>query len=106
MLEAHPRLTKEAIFAAFAFAADTLRSDIIYPITDKIVGRLRHDGHSVIYIAEESPGITWRLFSRLSRAVAHRDLSRLPAAHLTPSVGPPCVPPTWNGCTCWSALYS
>lgn len=35
MLEAHPRLTKEAIFAAFAFAADTLRSDIIYPITDK-----------------------------------------------------------------------
>lgn len=35
MLEAHPRLTKEAIFAAFAFAADTLRSDIIYPISDK-----------------------------------------------------------------------
>jgi uncharacterized protein (DUF433 family) len=35
MLEAHPRLTKEAIFAAFAFAADTLRSDIIYPVSDK-----------------------------------------------------------------------
>jgi uncharacterized protein (DUF433 family) len=35
MLEAHPRLTKESIFAAFAFAADTLRSDIIYPISDK-----------------------------------------------------------------------
>lgn len=35
MLAAHPRLTKEAIFAAFAFAADTLRSDIIYPISDK-----------------------------------------------------------------------
>jgi len=35
MLEAHPRLTKEAILAAFAFAADTLRSDIIYPISDK-----------------------------------------------------------------------
>lgn len=35
ILEAHPRLTKEEIFAAFAFAADTLRSDIIYPITDK-----------------------------------------------------------------------
>lgn len=35
MLEAHPRLAKEAIFAAFAFAADTLRSDIIYPISEK-----------------------------------------------------------------------
>lgn len=35
MLEAHPRLTKEAIFAAFAFAADTLRSDVIYPISEK-----------------------------------------------------------------------
>lgn len=35
MLDAHPRLTKEAIFAAFAFAADTLRSDIVYPISDK-----------------------------------------------------------------------
>ncbi len=35
MLEAHPRLTREAIFAAFAFAADTLRSDIVYPISDK-----------------------------------------------------------------------
>jgi uncharacterized protein (DUF433 family) len=35
MLEAHPRLTKEAIFACFAFAADTLRSDIIYPVTNK-----------------------------------------------------------------------
>ena len=27
MLEAHPRLTREAIFAAFAFAADTLCSE-------------------------------------------------------------------------------
>jgi len=35
MLEAHPRLTREAIFAAFAFAADTLRSDVVYPISDK-----------------------------------------------------------------------
>ncbi|PDW01479.1 DUF433 domain-containing protein [Candidatus Viridilinea mediisalina] len=35
MLEAHPRLTKEAIFAAFAFAAATLRSDIICPIADR-----------------------------------------------------------------------
>lgn len=35
LLEAHPRLTREAIFAAFAFAANTLRSDIVYPIVDK-----------------------------------------------------------------------
>jgi uncharacterized protein (DUF433 family) len=35
MLAAHPRLTREAIFAAFAFAADTLRSDIVYPLSDK-----------------------------------------------------------------------
>lgn len=31
VLEAHPRLTREALFAAFAYAADVLRSDIIYP---------------------------------------------------------------------------
>nr|WP_238530534.1 DUF433 domain-containing protein [Oscillochloris trichoides] len=35
ILDSHPRLTKEAIFAVFAFAADMLRSDIIYPISDK-----------------------------------------------------------------------
>lgn len=35
ILESHPRLTKETIFAAFAFAADTLRSDITCPISDK-----------------------------------------------------------------------
>lgn len=35
LLDAHPRLTREAIFAAFAFAANTLRSDIVYPIVDK-----------------------------------------------------------------------
>lgn len=35
LLESHPRLTREAIFAAFAFAADTLRSDIICPISDR-----------------------------------------------------------------------
>lgn len=32
VLNAHPYLTREAVFAAFAFAADTLRSDIIYPL--------------------------------------------------------------------------
>lgn len=35
VLAAHPRLTKEAVFAAFAFAADTLRSDVFYPIPDQ-----------------------------------------------------------------------
>ena len=32
MLAAHPRLTREAIQAALAFAARTLRADIVYPI--------------------------------------------------------------------------
>jgi len=31
ILEAHPRLTREAIAAALAYAADVLRSDVIYP---------------------------------------------------------------------------
>ena len=31
LLEAHPRLTREGIQAALAYAAQTLRSDIIYP---------------------------------------------------------------------------
>lgn len=35
LLAAHPRLTKEAIQAALAFAADVLRADIVYPVTDK-----------------------------------------------------------------------
>jgi uncharacterized protein (DUF433 family) len=32
ILEAHPRLTREAIRAALSFAAKTLRSDVVYPI--------------------------------------------------------------------------
>ena len=32
LLEAYPRLTRDAIFAALAFAADTLRSQVIYPL--------------------------------------------------------------------------
>ena len=32
ILEAHPRLTREAIQAALAFAAEALRADVIYPI--------------------------------------------------------------------------
>jgi uncharacterized protein (DUF433 family) len=31
LLEAHPRLTREAIHAALAFAASALRADVIYP---------------------------------------------------------------------------
>ena len=33
VIEAHPRLTVEAIRASIAFAAENLRADIIYPIT-------------------------------------------------------------------------
>lgn len=32
LLEAHPRLTREAIYAALAFAADALRADVLYPM--------------------------------------------------------------------------
>jgi uncharacterized protein (DUF433 family) len=32
LLAAHPRLTREAIHAALAYAAQTLRADVVYPI--------------------------------------------------------------------------
>lgn len=32
ILQAHPRLTEEAIRAALAFAHEALRADVIYPI--------------------------------------------------------------------------
>jgi len=32
ILEAYPRLTHEAISAALAFAADTLRAEVMYPL--------------------------------------------------------------------------
>ena len=32
ILEAHPRLTKEGVFAALNFAAQALRYDVVYPI--------------------------------------------------------------------------
>lgn len=35
MLKAHPRLTKEGIRAALAFAAEALRSDVVYPVGGK-----------------------------------------------------------------------
>ncbi|NIS08394.1 MAG: DUF433 domain-containing protein [Candidatus Dadabacteria bacterium] len=36
IIEAHPRLTKESINAALAFAAEALHADVVYPI-DKVV---------------------------------------------------------------------
>ena len=33
LLEAHPRLSRQAIFAALDYAKDVLRSDVVYPIT-------------------------------------------------------------------------
>jgi uncharacterized protein (DUF433 family) len=35
ILDAHPRLTREAVLAAIDFAARALRADIIYPLPDK-----------------------------------------------------------------------
>lgn len=32
LLEAHPRLTKEAVLAAIDFAAQALRPDVVYPV--------------------------------------------------------------------------
>ncbi len=34
LLEAHPQLTREAIRAALAFAAEALRADVVYPLPD------------------------------------------------------------------------
>ena len=36
LLEEHPRLTREAIQAALAYAVEPLRSDIIYPTADPV----------------------------------------------------------------------
>ena len=35
ILKAHPRLTKEAIFASLDFAAQALRADVIYPTPER-----------------------------------------------------------------------
>lgn len=34
ILEAHPRLTREAIYAALAFAAEALKADVVYPVRE------------------------------------------------------------------------
>ena len=36
ILDAHPRLTKEAIQEALGFAAEALRADVIYPVSDSV----------------------------------------------------------------------
>lgn len=35
LLEAYPRLTEEGIHAAFGFAAQALRADVVYPISEQ-----------------------------------------------------------------------
>jgi uncharacterized protein (DUF433 family) len=34
ILDAHPRLTKEAVLAAIGFAAQALKADVIYPVPE------------------------------------------------------------------------
>ena len=35
LLDAHPRLTREAIQAALGFAAEALRADVVYPFVER-----------------------------------------------------------------------
>ncbi len=37
LLASHPRLTREAILAAFDFAAQALKADVVYPVADATV---------------------------------------------------------------------
>ncbi|MFN3682053.1 MAG: DUF433 domain-containing protein [Nitrospira sp.] len=34
ILDAHPQLTRDAVFAAIAFAKEALRADVVYPVAD------------------------------------------------------------------------
>jgi uncharacterized protein (DUF433 family) len=36
ILDEHPRLTREAIQAALAFAGEALRADVIYPVAEAV----------------------------------------------------------------------
>jgi uncharacterized protein (DUF433 family) len=36
LLEAHPRLTRPAVYAALSFAAEALKADVIYPIPEQV----------------------------------------------------------------------
>lgn len=35
ILDAHPRLTKEAVLAALDFASKVLKADVVYPVPEK-----------------------------------------------------------------------
>lgn len=35
ILEAHPRLTRESVLAALGFAAQVLRTDVVYPTVEQ-----------------------------------------------------------------------
>lgn len=35
ILDAHPRLTKQAVLSALQFAADALKGDVVYPFPEK-----------------------------------------------------------------------
>jgi uncharacterized protein (DUF433 family) len=37
ILASHPRLTRPAVLAAFAFAAQALRADTVYPVSSQLV---------------------------------------------------------------------
>ncbi len=37
IIEAHPRLTKDAIRAAMAFAARAIRADVVYPVASSVL---------------------------------------------------------------------
>ncbi|MBI5192586.1 MAG: DUF433 domain-containing protein [Nitrospirae bacterium] len=37
ILESHPRLTKDGIQAAMAFAAEVLKGDLVYPVAEVLV---------------------------------------------------------------------
>ena len=36
ILDAHPRLTREAVWAALAFAKEALRADVVYPVAEAV----------------------------------------------------------------------
>lgn len=36
ILEEHPSLTREAIYATLAFAVEVLKSDVVYPIPENV----------------------------------------------------------------------
>lgn len=35
VVDAHPRLTREAVLAALAYAADALRHEVVHPVPDE-----------------------------------------------------------------------